>query len=173
MNKKNLSESLNRSCHDLVEWVSQQENSRFVQGPEGKWDTSQHIDHLMKTTKALTKGLKIPKFLLKYRFGTPNRDLRKYDLIVEKYQSKLKSIPAGVVAPFTSISHPVSNKEIVLKTFSDDNGTLIKTLNKWSEKQLDNYLLPHPLMGRMIVREILMWTHYHHYHHLNILKEKY
>lgn len=40
-------------------------------------------------------------------------------------------------------------------------------LGKWSDKALDSYLLPHPLLGKMTVREILFFTLYHNLHHVN------
>ena len=42
-----------------------------------------------------------------------------------------------------------------------------------SEKNLDTLILPHPLMGKMTVREIIMWTAYHAEHHTTTLQNLY
>lgn len=42
-----------------------------------------------------------------------------------------------------------------------------------SEKNLDTLILPHPLMGKMTVREIIMWTAYHTEHHTTTLQNLY
>ncbi|WP_231962837.1 DinB family protein [Polaribacter sp. KT25b] len=42
-----------------------------------------------------------------------------------------------------------------------------------SEKNLDTLVLPHPLMGKMTVREIIMWTAYHTEHHTKTLQNLY
>ena len=41
---------------------------------------------------------------------------------------------------------------------------------KFSVSDLDTYLLPHPLLGKMTIREISLWTAYHTEHHYKILK---
>jgi len=38
-------------------------------------------------------------------------------------------------------------------------------LGPWSEADLDRYRLPHPLLGRLTVREMLLFTLYHYEHH--------
>jgi hypothetical protein len=36
----------------------------------------------------------------------------------------------------------------------------------WREADLDRYLLPHPLLGKLTLREMLHFTLYHNYHHV-------
>jgi len=43
--------------------------------------------------------------------------------------------------------------------------------NHISEKRLDTLLIPHPLMGKMTMREIIMWTAYHTEHHTKKFKK--
>jgi hypothetical protein len=42
---------------------------------------------------------------------------------------------------------------------------LERGLEPWSESDLDRYRLPHPLLGRLTVREMLLFTLYHYEHH--------
>lgn len=50
---------------------------------------------------------------------------------------------------------------------------LITAINKnWSDPQLDQYLAPHPLLGKLTLRELGYFTIYHTEHHLNIIKER-
>jgi hypothetical protein len=46
--------------------------------------------------------------------------------------------------------------------------TLNKRLKKYSEASLDELILPHPLLGKLTLREMLYFTIYHagHHHHL-------
>lgn len=60
----------------------------------------------------------------------------------------------------------------LLHTLQIQNKKLQHKTNKWKDKNLDNLILPHPLMGKMPVREIIMWTAYHTEHHTAILKDK-
>jgi len=43
---------------------------------------------------------------------------------------------------------------------------------KWKEPQLDQYIAPHPLLGKITLRELCYFTIYHTKHHLNIIKER-
>ena len=44
---------------------------------------------------------------------------------------------------------------------------LQERLLRWNEADLDSTRLPHPLMGRMTVREVLHFTVYHNLHHVH------
>ena len=41
----------------------------------------------------------------------------------------------------------------------------MQLVHKWSEDDLDLYVIPHPLMGKLTFREILYFTIYHVKHH--------
>jgi hypothetical protein len=43
---------------------------------------------------------------------------------------------------------------------------------RWPEPALDRYQLPHPLLGRLTVREMLAFSVYHHAHHLRRVAER-
>ena len=46
-------------------------------------------------------------------------------------------------------------------------------VRKVSDINLDTLVLSHPLMGKMTIREIVMWTAHHTEHHTNILRDNY
>ena len=78
--------------------------------------------------------------------------------------------------PYYSIRRLAESAESILKLldkFQKQGKKLVSTIGKWSDSDLDKYLLPHPLLGKMTIRELLLWTTYHNYHHLNNLKENY
>ena len=66
------------------------------------------------------------------------------------------------------IVHPITRQELV-----DIVDIWIDASMKLSEKDLDKYILPHPLLGRMPLREMLFFTIYHTQHHTNSIKELY
>lgn len=173
--KKHEIEELVIDKHDaLFKFLMQHDDNKWDKGPEGKWTTGQHIIHLVQSAKPLNKALGIPKFILQYKFGKANRPHRTYDQIVHRYQEKLK-LADGKLSPFSANmpdTPPVSKEEWIV-SLQKEKDVLIKKLNKLSDKQLDKYLIPHPLMGRMIMREIIMWSAYHVEHHHEILATKY
>ena len=42
---------------------------------------------------------------------------------------------------------------------------MVAAAEKWDEKELDEYYLPHPILGKLTVREILFFTIYHNLRH--------
>ena len=158
----------------LMAWVNTQDIAKWTTGPAGKWTSGQHVLHIVQSIKALNKAFRYPKFLLKYKFGTSNRETRDFDVVVKRYQERLKAA-RNAVSPFSRNMPIPTNEEktALLQTLDLETKKLIRKLSKWKEHDLDTYILPHPLMGRMPVREITMWTAYHAEHHQKILEEKY
>jgi len=174
MTKKEIADIINDKHQVLFDWLKSHPEQNWVKGPEGKWNTGEHIVHLIQSGTALNKALKLPKFFLKYKFKTNNRENRSYAQVVNNYQSKLAANP-GVVANISKNmpSIEISNKSTFISQLDKEKTKLISRVQKWKDKDLDTYLLPHPLMGRMTIREIMMWSAYHTEHHYNILNEKY
>jgi len=174
MTKADVIDKLNEKHQTLYDWLKNHPDQNWVKGPKGKWNTGEHILHLIQSEQVLNKALWLPKFYLKYKFGTNNRDNRTYEQVVKKYQDKLAANP-GVVAE-VSKNMPImsiADKTSYISKLDKEKMKLIKKFQKWKDHDLDTYLLPHPLMGRMTIREIIVWTAYHTEHHYQILKSKY
>ncbi len=174
MTKKAIVEIVNDKHQELYDWLKGHPDELWVKGPQNKWNTGEHIVHLVQSGNALNKGLMLPKFYLKYKFGTNNRENRTYPQIVKKYQDKLAANP-NAVSPISKEMPEITlaNKEAFILKLEKEKLKLIKKFQKFSDTDLDTYLLPHPLLGRMTIREIVMWTAYHTEHHHNILSTKY
>lgn len=168
--KSQLITDLEASFAEVTQWVQTQAIEDFVKSPEGKWNTAQHIDHLTQTAKAINRGMLVPKFYLKYKFGAANRPPRSSDEIISKYQNKLKTIPENFVNPMMPGTYTTADKVQLIKGLNREGSNLSKRVSKWSDQQLDKYVLPHPLVGRMLIREFIVWATYHNRHHLRILE---
>lgn len=174
MTKAEVIDALKQKHQTLYEWLKSHPDENCVKGPQNKWNTGEHIVHLIQSENMLNKALWLPKFYLKYKFGTNNRDNPTYHQIVKKYQDKLAANP-GVVANISRNmpTMTLTNKSAYISKLDKEKMKLIKQFQKWRERDLDTYLLPHPLMGRMTIREIVIWTAYHTEHHYNTLKSNY
>ena len=175
MNKEDIVSNLEKKHNSLVDWLQNQDDNKWQEGPEGKWTTGQQALHLLQSIKPLNDALSMPKLLLKLKFGKANRELRNYDAIVKRYQERLVDAQGKTFKGSKNMKVPTLNeKEYILNRLQAENKKLqYKTLKRWSDKQLDTYILPHPLIGKMPVREIIMWTAHHVEHHTKILQEKY
>lgn len=175
MNKEDIVSNLEEKHNSLVDWLQNHDDTKWQEGPEGKWTTGQQALHLLQSIKPLNDALSMPKLLLKFKFGKANRELRNYDAIVKRYQERLVDAQGKTFKGSKNMKVPtLSEKEYILNRLQVENKKLqYKTLKRWSDKQLNTYILPHPLMGKMPVREIIMWTAHHVEHHTKILQEKY
>ncbi len=142
--------------------------------PQNKWKAGQHLIHLVQSTIPLVKAFSYPSFIIKWKFGVSIREGRSYDEVVSRYHEKLHNA-GNIVSPFSANMPDPSFVEFEKwsNQFSTLNNSLIKKTMTIKDAKLDSLLLPHPLMGKMTLREILMWNAYHTEHHTNVLKEKY
>ena len=163
----------------LAAWdIVQKETAAFVAGldeaqlnrpPTEKWSIAGHFEHLIKSTKPLAQAMNAPKLALR-TFGKPNRDSRDYSGLVGRYHERLEGVE-NAASGYTAKEGQQFTVKDMLDRWNEAAAGLSKGLGKWKDKDLDNYLLPHPLMGKLLVREMLFFTHYHTGFHLMRMRE--
>jgi uncharacterized damage-inducible protein DinB len=97
-------------------------------------------------------------------FGKAKRPSKSYQDLVDKY---LRKIAEGAKAsgPYVPKAVPYSRKKGLLKKLLNSTESICKSLNTFSEKQLDQLIFPHPLLGKVTLREMIYFTAYHAEHH--------
>jgi hypothetical protein len=173
LSREEIIQELNVVKKDLVSFCQGINNQSFFQQPPDKWSIAQNIKHLIIATDRTKLVFSLPKFIIRYYIGKPNRSSRTYDELVAKYRLKLEQ---GGRAGGKFVPKPMSgkeNKEKVLQAFSAIMDRLAVIIHKkWKDAHLDQYIAPHPLLGKITLRELCYFTIYHTQHHLNIIKEK-
>ena len=133
------------------------------------WSASDNVDHLIKSHKPITKALKLPKITLHAIFGKPERPSRSYDVICQIYRDEIAkgAQASGRFLPDqeSPAEHAEEKKMELLDQLSKASAELIFVAEKWNENDLDGYLLPHPLIGKLTIREMLHFTIYHNLRH--------
>lgn len=170
--KQEILHALEKTFDQTINWIAAQNNDKFEFHPPEKWTTGQHLDHLIKAIAPINTALKMPRLALRSMFGKPNREGRNYQTVVQRYQEKLAggAVAAGRYLPKTV---SVAQKETLIQQFAEEKDRLLEIVGKWREKDLDNYLLPHPLLGKVSIREMLFFTAYHNQHHNKTLAADY
>lgn len=138
--------------------------------PNGKWSIAEEMGHLINALQQSNKGFMLPKFFLKYKFGINNRNEKNYEEVVEKYLGKLANIQIPN-NPFQIKEVEKIAKEKLVKSYKKEQEKFEKRLSKFSEKELSTLLLPHPLLGKLTLREFGYFTHYHTKHHLENIQK--
>lgn len=171
MDKVDIAELLERKHAEIFEWLKEQPRTNWMEFPEGKWSVGQHILHLVNSIQLLNNALSYPRFFLKYKFGIANRESRDYETVANKYQEKLIANKDRAAIFNKDLKKPtLKQRDRLLTRYQIQQKKLQYKTKKISEKNLDTLIVPHPLMGKMTVREIIMWTAHHTEHHLDSLK---
>jgi len=174
MQKEEIIKELNISFDKLIHQMKKHEDHKFSEVLiEGKWTAGQHVEHLRISTVPVNTIMKLPRFALRYKWGTCNRPERTFEEMVDKYAKKLQNLVGTPPSRFMPKFVSASEKGKLLETLDNERHKMIKGTNKWSEKALSKYVIPHPLLGKLSVREMLYFTILHTDHHRHILKDRY
>jgi DinB superfamily len=140
--------------------------------PGDKWSVAENIQHIVISTNTSTLAFSLPKFLVKWIGGTANRSSRAYEELKEKYYKKLSD---GGQASGRFIPKPIEIKygrKRLMENWEKAAAKYIKALElKRSEADLENYLVRHPLLGRITLRELCYFTIFHTEHHLTSINK--
>jgi hypothetical protein len=167
MNRQQLSDKIEESHRAFIHYINTLTDEEFVSSYNNKWSAGQQLEHILLSLTPLTQAFMLPGFIIKVYFGKANRPGKTYDELVNKYVTKLQ---AGGQATGNFVPKPVSlsQKEKLVKAVNNAVNKLNRQINSFSETQLDQLILPHPLLGKLTVREMIYFTIYHveHHHHL-------
>ncbi len=155
--------SFNHYCNSIA-------GTEFFAKPGPKWSVAENVQHLITSTNMSTLAFSLPKFIVRWVSGRPDRGSRTYDQLVEKYKRKLAE---GGAASGRFIPKPIPiaiTKEKLMHNWDKATGRHLKALkNNRTERDLDTYLVKHPLLGKITLRELCYFTIYHTQHHLKII----
>lgn len=156
----------------FMRYIDSLSEEEFMFAPsEGKWTAGQQLVHIARSIGPLKKAFSLPNLVLILKYGKANRPSRTFDEVVAEYQSRL-SQPYDVsdtsFAPNT-ISYKMKNE--IFEGMKNTMEKLSRSFEKYTEKDLDTILLPHSLIGKITLREMMYITNYHVTHHHKSVEE--
>ena len=149
----------------------------FVSKPgDRSWSPAENVLHLLEATKPVVMALRLPRFIPRLLFGVSKAPSRHYGKIVELYHNVLaeggqasgKYVPRLAKPPADVVGYQRKQVGRLTETIR----ALARALEKWTEIDLDRLVLPHPLLGKLSVREMLFFTLYHLQHHVEAVRKK-
>ncbi len=168
MTREEIMRDLVSAHSDLISYVKGLTDDQFEYRHEGvKWNAGQEVLHIVKSVKALNRALALPKPVLRVTFGKANRPSRAYEAVTARYLERVGGGKVTTTPPFEPDFVPVSNREALCLKLQEKVEDLCKSLERFSETQLDVYILPHPALGKLTLREMAYFTIYHAGHHLH------
>jgi uncharacterized damage-inducible protein DinB len=168
-NGKEISAALLRNWQEVQQTIEGLSDEQFTRQAEGKWSAGQHLEHLLRSAQPLRKALTYPKFVIRLVAGKPNRATRSFDDVHQRYLEKIKQGGAAS-GKYIPPAVDISRKASLLRDYAKEGELMARNLDRnWDEQSLDNYLLPHPLLGKVTVREMMFFTVFHTEHHRNLI----
>lgn len=138
--------------------------------PQGeKWSPAEQVRHLTKSVRPVAQALRLPRIALALMFGFNRAAARSFPEIEIFYQDKLKTgVTAGRFAPSSqpAPNDPRARRAEIMRYWQEAQSSLQKAIAAWSETALDRYRMPHPVLGKLTVREMMFFTLYHNAHHV-------
>jgi hypothetical protein len=138
-----------------------------------QWSVSDTVQHLSKSAQPVTFLLRCPKLYLWIKYGRMDeRPSRRFDQMVALYHKALaRGVPPDKYAP---VLYEVPYAEEDAERFQKQDqrkwrrtsSAFQKAASKWDDYQMDRYQLPHPVLGIITAREMIMYTIFHTQQHI-------
>lgn len=171
MNKSEITTQLNREIDALEKTISGTDDAAFFLKESEKWSAAENTQHLTLSARPLVLAFSLPRFVFRF-YGKPYRPSYPFDEIVKRYLQLLKD-GAKATGMYVPRGVPVhGDKRAIIERFLKINRQLAEKFQSFEERELDAYFLPHPLLGKLTVREMMYFTVYHIRHHHNIILER-
>ncbi|MDW3193252.1 MAG: DinB family protein [Cytophagales bacterium] len=169
MNTTDIKEQLIHHHQVFTTYIDELSEAEYLATPNDKWSAGQQIEHIYISVHPVAK-LVANKGVMKEKFGTLDRPSRSYDRLVADY---LEVLDGGAKAGprFTPDVTPFSAKTTLITGITNDMKSINSELDQYTEEELEQLVIPHPVMGPFTLREMLMFTIYHVQHHDQKIKE--
>jgi len=171
MDKKTIIKLLDENVIQFNALIKDLNKDEFEINLNNKWSAGQDLVHLIKVLKIVNIGFTLPKPILRLMYGIHKNNNRSFEQLQQMYKSALEG---GAKAPTIYIPKPVSyiDKDSLIQKHASLNKSFIDKLNKHTQYELDSYRLPHPILGKISLGELAIFTSFHTSHHFELLKSK-
>ena len=167
MKKSSLIFQFRENYSAFISFINSLSKENYNLNVNGKWSAGEHLAHLVLSVKPIVDALQMDKKLLASKFGSSEKLMRSYDDMKAFY---LKQLAAGGKAPkrFDPAHHTTENRTILCEKLTNLIEKMSLVIEAFSEEELDDLALPHPLLGNLSLREMLYNSIYHSLHHQNL-----
>ncbi len=169
-NRREIIEALETAHESAVEYWLSFTTPEFFEPTGTHWSPSEHVRHLTRSMAPLLPVLRVPRVALRFAFGSATGPSRSYAEIDALYREALSAGgTAGRFAPPPDHgAQDLIRRDAIMDAHSETLRGLTQAMERWTEGQLDAYRLPHPLIGKLTVREMMLFTLLHNQHHVQV-----
>jgi len=145
----------------MIDYIHTLTDEQFLYSYKGKWTAGQQFQHVSLTITPFLKALFSKESIIE-KFGKINRPTWDYDTVIENYFKTSRQAPQ----PFLPEPVSVEQKEEIAAGIRKDLLSIQQLLEQYTDDELDTFVLPHPLLGKLTIREMFYLMGYHATHHL-------
>ena len=158
---------LNKAFDALAETALTMDATAYAAVPHAdKWSAAGHFEHIMLSNAASATALKQPAIFFA-QFGELDREALGYQALKSLYQEKSKRVVLRPSSKYSPKAGETKSKEELLTSWKMVQTKLNERLGKWSDEDLEKAVLPHPAVGLMTMKEMMLFTIYHTWHHID------
>lgn len=160
MNRLEIKEQLLKRHQAFTAMLMGLSPEDFMHQPGTAWTAGQQWAHIVSSVEPVALAFLLPKVVLRMWMGRNRRPPRDYEALVTRYLGKLA---AGGKAPGRFVPKAVSLAERpqLQRKLDKAVAKLVRRIDRFSDAELDQLLLPHPLLGKLSLREMLYFTLHH------------
>lgn len=138
-----------------------------------RWSVAENMEHLRICFNKSWQGIVIPKFILKWKFGKPGHSSLPYEELEQVYRQKLEAgaKATGIYVPQLKDGQ-LSKEQIIERLRKSSNRYLDEIRYYWEDEHIDQYQLPHPVLGNITARELMYFNIFHCWMHFNSIRRQ-
>ena len=173
-NTSEITTALQAQSMEFQNLLSSIPASTFFDGSSEKWSVAHHVQHITSANNRITQGLLNPNLLPKREPVTPSKDL---EGLKNTYLNALQATPLeklqqlGSRVTLEEQTDLEAHKSQMIAGFSNCIASMTKAIETFDEENLETLGMPHPLLGLISSREMLLFAVYHNTHHHNGIKK--
>ncbi len=169
MKKQEIQNKLTESHASFITYLTSLTEEQYKFSNNQKWSAAEQLDHIYRSVKLLPLSLSFPKVILKVMFGKTKGVSLTYNELIKKYSNSLDN-GAKASGLFIPKKPDASQIAKLAQSLSNSINKLNQKISDFSEEELDTVRLPHPILGKITVREMMYFSIYHVEHHLESIK---
>ena len=170
LDSADLSGELRRAGQEAATYFGTLPPHVYFVGSDERWSPAHHTRHLTLSNRPLTQALRLPRLALLAVGGRAEngRVSRDFATMRETYLAALKAgaRASGRFLPTLEGSQDAAGQAASVAELQASVEALSAAAARWPDADLDGLTLPHPVLGRLTLREMLYFAVYHHSHHL-------
>ncbi len=170
-----LSETLASGCSDVATFFATLTPEELRTHRPGEWSPVDDLEHLCLSVEPVLRSLGMSAEELTGRFGTATRPSVTFEELKARYLARLAEgvkAPPRFVPAEGSEAAPADRRNDLLARWAELGGRLQGALSQWREEDLERCQLPHPALGTLTMREMLLFTHLHNRHHIDVARRR-